>query len=509
MLHCRLRLTLALGALAVCLSPASHLIAGEDVREPSAAGKFYPASGPRLTAALDALIGDALPPRPERPIAVLVPHAGYIYSGQIAADAFRQAGQHQYETVVILGTAHVGSDLGKIAVYPGDAFRTPLGTVPVDAVLRTELLREAPDCVADAKAHAGEHSVEVQVPFVQHLFPAAKILPIVVGEATPSTYARFGRALAKVASDRQVLIVASSDLSHYASAADAVPVDRGILESVAALDTNELIARVREGMDGRVPKLATAACGAGAIAATLTAAFALGATRGTVVSYANSADVPVGDPSSVVGYGAVVITAGERGSDVMALKRPVAVDSTSPLQDEDRRALLTMARETITRYLTTDTVPLVRADSPRLLRSSGVFVTLRKRGQVRGCVGQVVPTKSLSRLTGLIALQAANDPRLPKLRAEELPEIQIEVSVLSPPRKVPNAAAIVLGRDGVFISKNRQSAAFLPSVAIEEGWTREELLENLCVKAGLPEDGWRSGAQLLVFQAEVFTEDGP
>jgi MEMO1 family protein len=477
------------------------------VREPVLAGQFYPATAVTLKAALQAFLQDAVPPRPERPIAILVPHAGYIYSGQIAADAFQQAAQHRYDTVVILGTNHTDPAFTGIALYPGSAFRTPLGTVQIDEGMRNDLMREDRDCVLDARMHAREHSVEVQVPFVQYLFPTAKIVPVIVGQPDLGLCTRFGRTLARIAKDRQILIVASSDLSHYPSAANAAAVDRRTLESVAALDPGRLQVAARQQMERPVPELVTCACGEGPIMAAIEAAVALGATRGTVVSYTNSGDLAVGDPSRVVGYGAVVMTAGERGSDTAALRPAAVADASTPLQPQDKKRLLLLARETIERFLKTETVPLARADNPRLLRSNGVFVTLRKRGELRGCVGRIVPTAPLVTLTGTMALEAAfNDTRFEKVRADEMRDIAIEVSVLTPLRSVSSASEIVVGRDGVLIQKSGRSAVFLPNVATEEGWNREQMLDNLCLKAGLPAGGWRTGAQLSVFQAEAFGE---
>ena len=241
--------------------------------------------------------------------------------------------------------------------------------------------------------------------------------------------------------------------------------------------------------------------------AAVAAAVGLGATRGTVVSYANSADLAVGDPSRVVGYGAVAITAGERGSDTAALTRAPVPDASSPLQPQDKKRLLAIARETIARLLTADTLPLARADSPRLLRSTGVFVTLRKRGELRGCIGQIVPTAPLVRLAGMMALAAAfDDPRFEKVRADELKDIEVEVSVLTPLRPVSSAAEIVVGRDGVLLRKSGRSAVFLPEVATTEGWSREQLLDNLCLKAGLAAGCWHTGPELSVFQAEAFSD---
>jgi MEMO1 family protein len=476
------------------------------VREPAYAGQFYPAAGPRLAAAIDAFMRDAVPPRPERPLAIVVPHAGYVYSGQIAADAFRQAGQHRYRTVVILGPNHTGAGAGRIAVAPGSAFKTPIGLATIDERFRADLLKEDPDCVLDAAAHAREHSIEVQVPFVQRVLPGAAIVPIVVGDAAPEVAVRLGRALGRIARDRDALIVASSDLSHYPPQARAGEVDREVLAAMASLDTTRLAATIAAQMRRGVPGLATCACGDGPIMAAMTAAAALGATRGAVISYANSGDSLVGEASEVVGYGAVVMTAGERTADVAALSAVPAADA-GPLQAGDGETLLSIAREAIRRLLTTDTVPLVRPQNPRLRRAAGVFVTLRKRGDLRGCIGRLAPDAPLGVLTGRMALESAfRDTRFDAVRAAELNEIAIEVSVLTPPKPVPNAAALVLGRDGVILEKQGRSAVFLPSVATEQGWNREQLLDNLALKAGLPAAAWRTGAQLFAFQAEVFTE---
>jgi MEMO1 family protein len=500
-------LALLFTGLAVLLPVTAVPQAAPGVREPAVAGQFYPAAGPRLSAAIDAFLREAVPPRPERPLAILVPHAGYVYSGQIAADAFRQAGQYRYRTVVILGPNHSGSGAGRIAIAPGTAFRTPLGLASIDERFRADLMKEDPDCVVDAMAHASEHSIEVQVPFVQRVFPGAAIVPIVVGDVGPEAAIRLGRALGRIARDREALIVASSDLSHYPSLSGAREVDRQVLVAVASLDVSRLAATTAEQMKRGVPGLATCACGENAIAAAMTAAVALGATRATVVSYANSGETLLGESSKVVGYGAVVMTAGERASELNTPGAVRTVEAGVPLESGDRDALLAIARAAIQRYLATDTVPLVRSENPRLQRSNGVFVTLRKRGDLRGCIGRLVPDAPLATLTGRMALESAfQDPRFDAVRADELNEITIEVSVLTTPRPVADAAAIVVGRDGVILEKLGRSAVFLPSVATEQGWTREQLLDNLSLKAGLPAASWRSGARLFVFQAEVFSE---
>jgi MEMO1 family protein len=476
------------------------------VREPAVAGQFYPADARALGATLDAVVKDAVPPGRERPIAIVAPHAGYVYSGQIAADAWNQAAGQAYDTIVILGTNHTTAGFDRIGILPGSGIRTPLGTAKVDQALSAALIKEDPDCVANAAVHAKEHSVEVQVPFAQKLFPNAAIVAAVVASEDPRAVARFGRTLGKLLAGRKALIVASSDLSHWPSWKDANAADRRTLEAIATLDPERL--RTAASAAGRTaPNLATCACGESAVMAAMVAAKALGATRGRVVSYANSGDLSIGDPERVVGYGAAAFTAGEQGADTAILLPPSPAAQALPPSVGDKKLMLTLARETIRRYLDTGMVPLGRGFSPALDRPQGVFVTLRKRGELRGCIGQMVPDRPLRVLVGSMALASAfEDTRFSRVRANELKDIEIEISVLTPFQQVAGPSAVVVGRDGVLLQKDRRSAVFLPQVAVEEHWTRDQMLDNLCLKGGLPEGCWRTGARLSTFQADVFRE---
>ena len=479
---------------------------GTTIRPPAVAGQFYPADATALKRAIDGYFRDALPPRAAQPVAIVAPHAGYVFSGQIAADAYRQVAAMPVDTVVILGTNHTSGSFRRVSVYDGAGYRTPLGVARVNRDLAAALVRDG-GAVFDASLHDGEHSVEVQVPFIQHAFPNATIVPVVVGAPDPESCRRFGRALAALAKDRRVLIVASSDLSHYPARRDAVDVDRQTLEAIASLKTDALAGAVTltSGMQSR--GVATCACGEGPIRVAMEAARALGALRGTVISYANSGDTAVGDASRVVGYGAVVFGRGEPGADVAALKGPAA-DTTGMLDAGDKRVLVRLVRESITRYLTTETLPLPRGGSPKLLREAGSFVTLRKHGNLRGCIGRLEPEGTLLRLVATLALDSAfKDPRFPPVNASELNDLEVEVSVLTPMTSVPGPDSIVPGRDGVVLRVGDRSAVFLPQVATEQGWNRVELLDNLARKAGLPAQTWRDkAARFLVFRADVFSE---
>jgi AmmeMemoRadiSam system protein B/AmmeMemoRadiSam system protein A len=479
---------------------------GTAIRPPAVAGQFYPAEASALKGALEGYFRDALPARAAQPVAIVVPHAGYAFSGQIAADGYRQAAATRVETVVILGANHTSGSFRRVSVYDGAGYRTPLGVARVDQDLAAALVRDGGG-VFDASLHGAEHSVEVQVPFVQFAFPDATIVPVVVGSPDPESCRRFGQALAAMARDRRILIVASSDLSHYPAQRDAADVDRRTLEAIASLKTGTLDDALRTAGSMESRGVATCACGEGPIRVAMEAARSLGALRGTVISYANSADTAIGDPGRVVGYGAVVFGRGEPGADVTALKRPAA-DANGALDASDKRVLVRLVRDTVTRLLDTDTLPLPRGGSPKLLREAGAFVTLRKHGRLRGCIGRLEPEGALLRLVAILALDTAfRDPRFAPVTAGELKDLEVEVSVLSPMKTASGPDAIVPGRDGVVLRLGDRSAVFLPQVATEEGWSRIELLDNLARKAGLPAQAWRDRkATFLTFQADVFSE---
>lgn len=484
--------------------------AGSGPREPAVAGKFYPAEADRLSAAVHAYLDAAEPPKGVAPIALVLPHAGYVYSGQIAADGWRQAMAGTYDVIVILGTNHTTPGFGGVAVHPGPSFRTPLGLAPVDTQLSAALTDADPEFVFDTAVHQREHSVEVHVPFAQIALPDVPIVAAVVGRPDPELCTRFGRALAKAGAGRRMLIVASSDLSHYPGYDDARKSDAAVLTAIAALDP----AAVRRAIAGewakRRPGLDTCACGEAPVLAAMAAAEALGATRGTVLSYANSGDAVVGDRTHVVGYGAVSFTRGPAGSDVAALAPTKASSSREELTRADKQALLGIARKSIAQYLESGTTPLPRERSEALDRPSGAFVTLRKGGALRGCIGHMQEDLPLQLATARMALAAAfEDSRFPPLQAVELPEVVIEVSVLTPARGIASPDAIRIGEHGVVLVKDGKRAVFLPEIAVEQGWDRTALLEHLCVKAGLPKDAWRHGAELAVFRSIHFKESDP
>lgn len=480
---------------------------GDDVRSPTFAGRFYPDSAPMLRLALQKFMEDAVPARVKDPVAIIVPHAGYIYSGQICADGYRQASGRSYDTVVILGTNHRNPGFGKISVFSGDGYRTPLGIAGVDKAAAAAIAAADPACVSEDLLHIREHSVEVQVPFVQFLFPKARIVPVIVGTQDPETCRRFGRALAKVIRGSRTLIVASTDLSHYPGAGDAAAVDGETLSAVVTLDAALLHEKTKALMSRNIPNLDTCACGEAPMMAAMEAAKALGAKGGTVVSYLNSGDVPVGERTRVVGYAAVALAAGKAEPFRAEKGGSSKVPADATLTPSEKKTLLAFARESISRYLTTRTIPIARGFDPRLRIQRGVFVTLMKKEELRGCIGHVPADTPLVNLVGAMALKSAfDDPRFYPLGDDELAQVNIEISMLTLPKAVSGPADFMAGRDGVILRKEGRAALFLPQVAPKQGWGRDETLDHLCMKAGLERGCWKEGARLSTFQAVVFGE---
>lgn len=476
-------------------------------REPAVAGRFYPGEADSLRSSVEAYLARSVPACGERPIALVAPHAGYVYSGQIAADAYRQAMGHEYDVVVVLGPNHTVPAFNSVSVYQGGGYVTPLGLVPIDQDLAGRLLRSDGGASFQPSTHEREHSVEVQLPFVQVVCPGARLVAAVVGDPNPELAERFGKALARELKGRRALIVASTDLSHYPDHDDANEVDRQVLAAVASLDAAAVRATIAERMVERRPGLSTCACGEGPILVAMAAARELGAQRGIALSYANSGATVFGELTRVVGYGAVAFTSGDGGTSLEALAPVPAPGERDTLDQADRDYLLGLARGTVEQYLLTGTVPLPRTDSPVLWRQQGAFVTLNKHGRLRGCIGHMAENAPLALTVPRMALQAAlRDTRFTPVLPEELPDLEVEISVLTPFARVSGPGEILVGRDGVVLHKGGRRAVYLPQVAPEQGWDRDQMLGHLCQKAGLPSECWQRDAELFTFRAEVFAE---
>jgi hypothetical protein len=479
--------------VAVILLAAQVAVSADEVRPPRVAGLFYEKDPVRLAAQVDLFLANAAPAAPPAGgvRALIVPHAGHVYSGPTAACAYALVKGLPFETIVVIGPSHHAAFSG-CSIYTGAGFATPLGVVPVDQPLARALTKASGfDYVAEAydnpSAEVQEHSVEVQVPFIQRALPGAKIVPVVMGFQTRQTIQRMAAALVKACAGRKVLVVASTDLSHFLPKAEAAAVDAGTVDLVRKANTETIIRKVEAGEN--------IMCGGGPVAAALLYARKLGPARVEVLRRADSSEAG-GPESSVVGYMAAA---------VVAEKADAAPEDA--LSAGDKAQILGLARSAVSEYIGRGTLIEDRTGNPKLLEPRGVFVTLKKRGDLRGCIGFIEAVAPLGQAVIRAAVYAATeDPRFRPVGADEVAGLEIEISVLTPPRQIASPELVRVGRHGLIVSRDGRKGVLLPQVPVENGWDRETFLEQGCLKAGLPPDAWKRGAKLEVFEAIVFHE---
>ena len=492
---------ITIGALVLmclaCAPPKEVTVA----RQPAVAGQFYPADAKTLTAMVDSMLADAeVPAISGTLIGIQVPHAGYPFSGPTAARALKllQAwGQSPGSgsdtggcplSVVMLGTSHhVLFD--KAAVYAKGSWRTPLGDVAVDEALAKAILSQDEFLADMPGAHAQEHSIEVQVPFLQRVLGSFKIVPIMLLQPTFEQCERVGKAIARATKGKKVLLVASSDLYHGESYDEANRVDSVTVELMAKFDPQALHAALERNE--------AQACGGNATTAMMVAARELGADTAVVLAQTNSNDVTGERGGYCVGYSAVAFVSSTKKTE-----------ESSDLTEREQKSILRIARSTLENYIRTGKILEAEPLTPRLSEKRGAFVTLHERGELRGCIGYVEAVKPLYQAVSEMAVAASTeDPRFPPVEVEELDKIDIEITVLSQLQPLPSPDSVVVGKHGLVIRKGFRSGLLLPQVPVEQGWDREQFLANTCLKAGLPPGAYKEkDVQLFCFSGQVFGE---
>ncbi len=481
----------------------------QGVRKPVWAGQFYDADKARLSAQIEAFLAEATPAPVSGEIRVLiVPHAGYVYSGRVAAFGYKLVQGRDYETVVILGPSHHVA-LEGASIWPDGAFETPLGPAAVDADA-ARLLARSGGFPFNAEAHAEEHSVEVQVPWIQACLPKARIVPVVMGAPSEATTRSMAAALAELAKTKKILVIASTDMSHFLTKKDANALDQETAGMVRTLKTAAL-ARSAQRYDNRL-------CGIVPVLAALAYAQKEGPVKVDILKYADSSDAGT-SADRVVGYMAAAVWmpppagAGAGVSRVGAAAalaallgfaaRPAPGEFT--LSPGEKKELLALARRTLDSFVRDGTIPPYETSDVNLTDPRGVFVTLTKKGDLRGCIGYIEPVAPLYKAVQQCAVYAASeDPRFTPVTPRELADIAVEISVLTTPRKINDPGRVQVGRHGLIMSHGGRRGVLLPQVATENGWEREEFLSQACLKAGLPPDDWKKGATIEVFEAIVF-----
>ncbi|HVO62674.1 MAG TPA: AmmeMemoRadiSam system protein B [Terriglobales bacterium] len=494
----RTRISLVLIAILAIASlsarNASVAASSEVVRQPGVAGGFYPADPKVLSAMMnDMLAKAAVPSIPDPIVAVVAPHAGYQFSGPVAAYTYAALKGRKFSRVVVIAPSHFEA-FDFTSVYDGDAYATPLGTVRVDKALAKELVKMSSTIRLSSQGHTptaqgAEHALEVQLPWLQTVLGDFALVPIVMGDQSYESSRALGVALAKLIHDGDTLIVASSDLSHYHPYDDAVKIDHKTLNALQVWDYFSMSQNFQE----RIWE----ACGGAPIVAAMIAAERMGANQATLLKYANSGDT-TGDHLRVVGYSADIFTKTPAGK---------ANEQKFSLSGHEKSELLALARKSVD-YAVREKKAYEPAASANesLIQERGAFVTVKEAGELRGCIGYTSALKPLYlTVRDTATLAALRDPRFPPVSSSELGQLHYEISVLSPLRRVTDLRQIKVGQHGLLMKNGDHQGVLLPQVPVEEKWDRQTFLEQTCVKAGMRGGCWKDDdTDIFMFTAVVF-----
>ena len=463
----------------------------QPVRPPAVAGAFYTADPDDLTAQIRGFLSAvSAKPLPGLIVALISPHAGYVYSGQVAAYGYKLLEGKSFDTVVVIAPSHRIPFSGA-SIYHRGSYEIPLGLIPINEGLAEQLIENSELFSYVPRAHVQEHSLEVQLPFLKTVLGDFRLLPIVMGSNDFTTCNAIAEILYQTVRDQSVLIVASTDLSHFHPYQEAVNRDRVVLEYVTNYDPDGLFKAIHTSK--------CEACGADPLVTTMLLAQKLGANRSQILNYANSGDVS-GDKSQVVGYMSA------------ALYKNASTDKSTHsgakmgLSKEDKNTLHTIARASIESHLLGKPSPDIPISSQVLKEKRGAFVTLHNRENLRGCIGYIRAQKPLHQTIREMARAAAfQDSRFKPVTEAELGDLDIEISVLTPLEKVSDLEEITVGEHGIYIIRDHHSGLLLPQVATEQKWDRESFLKHTCTKAGLPEDAWKDKeTEIYIFSADIF-----
>jgi AmmeMemoRadiSam system protein B/AmmeMemoRadiSam system protein A len=463
------------------------------IRQPEFAGKFYPGTKDALNKQLEELFAEAKPKiNPQHHTrAIISPHAGYVFSGRVAASAFNQIPENaNFKKVFVIASSHQFL-FGGASVYQKGNYATPFGEIPVDSNTASELYEASELFHHDAEAHHFEHSLEVQLPFLQFkLKTDYELIPIILG----TNNARDCQKIAEVLKPYFVpenLFIISTDFSHYPSYDDAVENDYETAEAITANQPEKLLQVLEQNKKKKINHLATSLCGWTSVL-TLLYLTENSNIKYHKIHYQNSGDAQLyGDKNQVVGYWAI------------SAEEETTAFSVS---EEEQKELLKKARNSIRHFL--ETGKHGRPEPPQttgiLNEEAGVFVSIYVNNELRGCIGNFAQKETLNDLIQRMAVSASCDRRFEHLKEEELDDMQLEISVLSPLKKIESVDEIELGKHGIYIKKGVNSGTFLPQVAAKTGWNLEQFLGHCARdKAGLSWEGWKD-AEIYTYEAFIF-----
>ncbi|MDI6815500.1 MAG: AmmeMemoRadiSam system protein B [Dehalococcoidales bacterium] len=417
------------------------------IRNPVVSGQFYPASASQLKAMIEGFIDEKVVK--EEVIGLISPHAGYIYSGPVAGAVISKI--RFKDTFIILGPNHTGR--GKpLSIMTQGVWKTPLGEVEIDSELGKQILATSNYLAEDHVAHQYEHSIEVQLPFLQYLKRDIKIVPIMLAYSTGATYKEIGKELAKAIKElnKEVVIIASSDMTHYEPQESARRKDTQAIDAILDLNEDELLKRVDE--------LKISMCGYAPAVSLVSAAKELGATGTELVKYQTSGDT-TGDYSAVVGYAGIII--------------------------KGMHPLARLAKKTVETYVKEGKTPQPEELTPEMKERAGVFVSIHKLGELRGCIGTFEPTKhnvAEEIITNAIS-SATRDPRFPPITPSELKDLSYSVDILTTPEPIPSKDQLDPKKYGVIVQAGWRRGLLLPDL---EGVDTVDYQIEICrQKAGI------------------------
>ncbi len=486
--------------MTLLLSLGGHSNAQVKTRPPAVAGSFYSADPDILKKDLEFLFSRALPGSTSgQVLAIIAPHAGYPFSGEVAASSYRQVdASRSYQNIFVIGSSHRFAFEGA-AIYQSGDFETPFGVVPVNQDLALELTNEETVFIKHEQAHLSEHSLEVQLPFLQNYMEKDfKLVPILLGTHSPRTCQKIARALEPYLNEDNLFVI-SADFSHYPDYQSATEVDIRTAKAICSNSVEKFLSAIDENEEKNIPNLATSACAWPAI---LTLLYMTEEKSDDIsyklVQYQNSGDSRHGDKSRVVGYCSIAVSNEGNKNEARFM-----------LSKEDKMDLLKITRLTLDNYIGNGKIQPVKNDhySAALETHAGAFVTLHKNGNLRGCIGRFQPDQPLYQVVRDMTISASTkDHRFKPVTPAELEEIDLEISVLTPLVRINDPSEILLGVHGIYIKKGSNSGTFLPQVATQTGWTLEEFLGHCARdKAQIGWNGWKD-AEIYTYEAIIFSE---
>jgi AmmeMemoRadiSam system protein B/AmmeMemoRadiSam system protein A len=480
-------------------------------RKAAVAGSFYSSDPEVLKADLRKFFSQAKPcTSTGNVLAIISPHAGYVFSGVVAASAFNQIDKNKkYDNIFVIGSSHYVAFDGA-AIYNKGNFETPLGTVQVNIDLANKLINDYDVFIYNDQAHTNEHSLEVQLPFLQYLLKDNfRIVPILLGTHSTDICYKIAEALLPYFNENNLFVI-SSDFSHYPAYKDACTVDRQTAEAIKSNSVEKFAEVINSTMEKNVPGLETCLCAWPTVLSLLFMTQNDPEININLIEYRNSGDTDEGDKSRVVGYNAISFTK-PAGTSLNKSKEnnDMAIDKDFALTDNEKKILLGIARNTLDQYIRLRQTPEINTSgfTPNLFENAGAFVTLNEDGQLRGCIGRFNPNEPLYKVVQDMTISSSTrDYRFTPVTPPEINKIKIEISVLTPMKKIENIREIELGKHGIYIRKGFQSGTFLPQVADKTGWTVEEFLGHCAQdKANLGWDGWKD-AEIFTYEAIIFGE---